>query len=509
MAESDPSGDPRVTSAAASSPSLVPELVLLRSRTGAALIAATVLASASGTLDASASQVAIPAIGRSLHAGVAGLQWTLTGYLLAVAALLLLSGALADRFGRRRLVTVGLCTMLVAAAGCALAPSIGVLIVARVVEGIGGAMVVPSSLAMLNGTLQPADRARGIGIWAGLETLATSVGPYVAGWLVDQSSWRVVYLLSAPLVVICLVVLRRVPDITSERRGQPIDVAGGVLAVLGLGALVYALTAGPGDGWLAARVIVTAVVGVGALIALVVVEAHRRAPMLRLSLFTSRQFDAINVGTFVLYGALAAAAYLVFLQCELRLGYSAAKAGAALIPETVMFLLLAPVSGALVSRIGPRWLMVVGILLVAAGFGWLSASHSGEPYATAILPGVLLWGVGIGVAVTPLTAAVLAAVHDADLGEASAINDASARVGGLLVIALVPALIGATGGRTLAGALSGGFEPAMLVMAGLCVVAALISAVFVSDARRHVAPRMAPRAPDHGCALPVTEALAT
>ena len=352
---------------AAPSPGIAPDLVLLRSRTGAALVATTVLASAACSLDASASQVAVPAIGRSLHAGVAGVQWTLTGYLLAVAALLLLAGALADRFGRRRLVTVGLSTMLVAAVSCTLAPSIGVLIAARIAQGIGGAMVVPSSLAMLNGTLRSADRARGIGIWAGLETLAISVGPYVAGWLVDDVTWRVVYLLSAPLILIALVVLQRVPETSSERRSQPIDIIGGGLAVLGLGGLVYALTVGPGAGWLAARVIVTAVVGLGALTALVVVEGRRRAPMLRRSLFASRQFDAINVGTFVLYGALAAAAYLVFLQCELRLGYSAAQAGAALIPETVMFLVLAPISGALVGRLGPRWLMVMGIVLVAAG----------------------------------------------------------------------------------------------------------------------------------------------
>ncbi len=482
-----------------------PDLVVLRSRTGAALIAATVLASASCSLDAGASQVAIPAIGRSLHAGVAGVQWTLTGYLLAVAALLLLSGALADRFGRRRLMTVGMCTMLLAAVVCSLAPSIGVLIGARIAQGIGGAMVVPSSLAMLNGTLRSADRARGIGIWAGLETLAISVGPYVAGWLVDDVSWRVVYLLSAPLIVIGLVVLRQVPEIASGRRGQPIDMIGGALAVLGLGALVYALTAGPRDGWLTAQVIVSGVLGIGALTVLVLVETHRRSPMLRLSLFASRQFDAINVSTFVLYGALGAAAYLVFLQCELHLGYSAAQAGAALIPETVMFLILAPISGILVAQFGPRWLMVVGILLVAAGLIWISNAHHGQSYAAAILPGAVLWGTGIGIAVTPLTAAVLAAVPDADLGEASGINDASARVGGLLMIALVPALIGATGGETLAGALRGGFQTAMLVMAGLCGLAALISAVFVTDERRSAAG-VAARAPDHGRASSVNEA---
>jgi EmrB/QacA subfamily drug resistance transporter len=487
----------------ATSSGVATDLVTLRSRSGAALIAATVLASAAGTLDATAPQVAVPAIGRALNAGVGGLQWALTGYLLTVAAFLLLSGALADRFGRRRLVTVGLCTMLVAAVGCSLAPSIGVLVGARVIQGIGGAMVVPSSLAMLNGTLRSEDRARGIGIWAGLETLAASVGPYVAGWLVDDVSWRAVFLLSAPLILIGLVVLRWVPDVTSGRRSEPVDTIGGVLAVLGLGGIVYALTSGPNAGWLTAPVVVSALVGASALVALVVVEGRRSAPMLRLSLFVSRQFDAINIGTFVLYGALGATSYLVFLECELHLGYSASAAGAALIPETVMFLLLAPVSGALVARVGPRWLMVAGILVVAGGFLLLSTAHAGESYAVAILPGAVLWGIGIGIAVTPLTAAVLAAVSDDDLSEASAVNDASARVGGLLVIALVPALIGVSGGQTLAGSLKNGFEPAMLVMAGLCVVAALISALFVSNERRW-APRMAPRAPDHGCALPIT-----
>jgi EmrB/QacA subfamily drug resistance transporter len=470
------------TTTAARPRTLGPDLVVLRSATGAAVLAATVLASASGSLDASASQVAIPAVGRSLHAGVAGLQWTLTGYLLTVAALLLLSGALADRFGRRRLMTVGLCTMLAAEIGCALAPSIGVLIAARIVQGIGGAMVVPSSLAMVNGTMRPRDRALAIGLWAGLETLAISVGPYLSGWLVDDVTWRAVYLLSGPLIVAALIVLRWVPDVTATRHAESVDAIGGTLAVLGLGGVVYALTAGPGSGWLTVQVIVAGVLGLGALTALVIVESRRGSPMLRLSMFSSRQFDAINVSTFVLYGALGAASYLVFLECELHLGYSPAQAGAALIPETAMFLLLAPLSGALVAKVGPRWLMVAGMLLVTAGFVWISDAHRGESYAAAILPGALLWGIGIGIAVTPLTAAVLAAVSDVDLGEASAVNDASARVGGLLVIALVPALIGATGGRTLAGALNGNFQLAMLVLAGLCALAAVISLVFVSDA---------------------------
>lgn len=496
MTESTASFDWQAGAAGPGSP------VPLRSGAGVALVAATVLASLIGFLDASVVNVAVPAIGRSLGASVATLQWTLTSYLLAVAALLLLSGALADHFGRRRVLAAGLAVMLVASALCAAAPSAGVLIAARVVQGAGGALVVPSSLALLNGTLRPADRARGIGIWAGLATLGTTVGPYAGGWLTDHVSWRALFLLNPPLILAGLIVLRYVPDTGDERRPLSLDVPGALLAVAGLGGVIYALTAGPASGWASAPVLVAAVAGAVGLAALVPAERRRRAPMLRLSLFASRQFDAINVMTVLLYGALYAAFYLVTLQCELRLGYSAAQAGAALIPESAVFLALAPVSGALVARAGPRWLMVAGILAIGAGFGWLSAAHPGEGYAAALLPGALLWGVGTGLCVTPLTAAVLAAVSDADLGEASAINDATSRVGGVVLIALVPALIGATGGRSIARALAQGYQPAMIVLAALCAAAALVTALFVSDNRRAV-PRLAPPPRCHGCAAPV------
>jgi len=478
------------------------ELVVLRSPTGVALIAATVLASGVASYDANVVKVAIPAIGHGLGAGVAALQWTLTAYLITVAALLLLSGALADRFGRRRLVIIGLIGMGVFSVLCALAPSVGTLIAARAAQGIGAALVVPNSLALVNGTLRGGDRARGIGIWAGLETLFTTVGPYVGGWLVDQFSWRAVFWLNVPLVLVALLVLRHVPENAVAGRQGPLDLFGALLAVLGLGGVIYALNAGPDSGWLSAPVLVTGIVGVVALAALVPAERRRRAPMLRLSLFVSRQFDAINVMTLLYYGALGAAGYLVILQCELRLGYSPAQAGAALIPESVFFLVLAPVSGAMVKKFGARWLMVTGTLLVAGGFFWLAAAHPGQSYAAGILPGVLLWGLGLGISVTPLTAAVLAAVGDADLGEASGVNDASARIGGVVVIALVPVLIGATGGRSYAHALTAGYPPAMIVMGALCVAAALVTAVFVSDARGG-AHRCVPRSPEAGCAVAV------
>jgi MFS family permease len=224
----------------------------------------------------------------------------------------------------------------------------------------------------------------------------------------------------------------------------------------------------------------------------------------KLSLFGSRQFDAINVTTVLFYGALSAVGYLVVLECELQLHYSATRAGAALIPYSIVFLAVSPVSGALVARFGPRWFMTVGILTVAAGFVWLSSVDAGSSYAGGVLPGVLLWGLGIGLSVTPLTAAVLAAVRDDDLGEASAINDASSRIGGVVAIAVVPLLLGAGGGHSFAASLTNGYQPAMLVLTGSCVLAALVTAVLVSD-ERATAPRLAPTAPLHGCALPVPD----
>jgi MFS family permease len=238
------------------------------------------------------------------------------------------------------------------------------------------------------------------------------------------------------------------------------------------------------------------------LLALVPAERRVRDPMIKLSLFASRQFSAINVATVVFYGALAAGGYLLVLRCQLTLGYSATQAGAVLIPSSVMFLVLSPLSGALVPRIGARRPMTAGILAVGGAFLWLAFAPGGG-YAETILPGALLWGIGLGLTVTPLTAAVLAAVRDTDLGEASAISDVAARLGGAVLTALVPVLIGVRADQGLAAALENGFRPAMIVLTVLCVVAAAISAVFVRDG--HTAPtRFAAPAPFHGCALPDT-----
>jgi EmrB/QacA subfamily drug resistance transporter len=480
-------------------------LVALRSATGAALIAATVLASTVGFYDAYVINVAVPAIGRGLGAGVTSLQWVLTSYLVTVAALLLLSGALADRLGRRKVLATGLVVMLVASVLCAVAPSVGVLIAVRLAQGVGGALVVPSSLSLLNGTLQTSDRARAIGIWAALATLGTTLGPYVGGWLVDHASWRWVFIINVPLILVALVALRWVPETRAARAPSSLDWLGALLAVVGLGGVIYALIDGPAHGWLGVRVLVPGAIGLAAAAALVPVERRRRAPMLRLSLFASRQFDAINVTTVLFYGALAAAGYLLVLQCQLQLGYSASQSGAVLLPEAAVFLLVSPLSGALVPRLGPRWLMVAGILTVAVAFVWVSGADAGSSYATAILPAALLWGLGTGVAVAPLTAAVLAAVSDADLGEASAVSDAASRLGGVIAIALVPALIG-VGSSGLAQALDSGYQPAMLIFAALCAVSALVTAVWVANDAVEMVPGPSPRPLHHACALPMADA---
>ena len=463
--------------------------VALRSGTGIALVAATTVASMAAFLDAYVVNVAVPAIQQDLGASGAALQWSLTGYLVTVAALLLVAGALADRFGRRRILTVGLYVLLVSSILAAIAPSTGTLIAARFAQGAGAALVTPSSLALLNGTLRTVDRPRAIGIWVGLATLGTTLGPYLGGWLVDHASWRAVFLLNLPLSIAGLLALRRVPESRAARTG-PFDGLGAVLGVLGIGGAVYALTEGAAAQWLQPNVVIAASIGGVALAALPAVERRAPTPMLKGSLFASRQFDAINATTVLFYGALAAASYLLVVHLQLRLGYSAAQAGAALIPNSIVLLALSPLSGTLVARLGPRWLMAAGILLVAIAWALLSGITPGDRYVTAILPAALLWGLGLALTVAPLTAAVLAAVPDTDLGEASAVNDAAARLGAVIAIALVPALLGG-GGAELGTALAGGYQTAMVALAAVGAAAALISALFTTNPARRASPARA------------------
>ena len=481
------------------------DLVALRSTHGRALVAATALSSTVPFLGAYVVYVAVPAIGEDLRSSAAGMQWVVTAYLLALAALILIAGMLVDHVGRRPVLRLGLLVSVLSSVLCAVAPTTETLVAARLLQGAGAALVVPSSLAMLNGTLLVADRARGIGLWAGLATLGTTLGPFAAGWLVDQASWRYVFVLDVPLALAALWALTRVPRVGSRRRRPSPDVAGGLLSVVGLAAVVWALATGPTRGWSDLGVVTAGPVGVLLLAALLPVERHQRDPLLPVPLLRSRQLGAIDLATLLLYGAVAAASYLVALQCQFSLGYSATAAGAALVPQSLVFLLLSPLVGSLVARTGARVLMVSGMAVTAAAFLWLSAVGPGDRYVAAVLPGALLWGIGLVLTVVPLTAAVLGAVQDSDLGAASALNDAAARVGAVLVVALVPALIGA-GGRGLGAALAGGYQPAMAVMAALGLGAALVTRAFVDDEAGDV-PVLVPPPSVHCCPVPDRELL--
>jgi predicted MFS family arabinose efflux permease len=326
------------------------------------------------------------------------------------------------------------------------------------------------------------------------------LGPYAAGWLIDQASWRYVFVLHVPLALAALWALTRVPSVGSRRRRPSPDVAGGLLSVVGLTAVVWALATGPVRGWSDLGVFTAGVVGVLLLAALLPVERQQRDPLLPVPLLRSRQLTTINVATLLLYGAVAAASYLVVLQCQFQLGYSATAAGAALVPQSLVFLLLSPFVGSLVARTGVRVLMVSGMAVTAGAFLWLSAIGPGDRYVTAVLPGALLWGIGLVLTVVPLTAAVLEAVEDGDLGAASALNDAAARVGAVLMVALVPALIGA-GDHGLADALAGGYQPAMAVLAGLALGAAVVTGAFVEDEVGEV-PVILPPPSVHCCPVP-------
>lgn len=470
----------------------------LSSREGRWVVIATALGSGLAFLDGSVVNVALPAIRRDLGGGISMQQWVLDGYLLTLSALLLLGGALGDRYGRRRVFVIGLVGFSAASLGCGLAPTGGTLIGARVVQGVAGALLVPGSLALIDASIRTADRGRAVGAWAGLAGVSSAIGPFVGGWLVDASSWRWVFLINLPLAVAAVAVTTRfVPE---SRRGddQPLDLVGAALVTVGLVGVVFPLIEVPAHGW-SALTIVSAVLGAAALSALVPVEHRQQAPMVPLEVFRSRQFVGVNLATLAVYAALSGALFLLALQLQTSLGYSALEAGAALLPITVIMLLLSPRMGAISQRIGPRLPMTVGPLVAGAGLVLMARVEPGVGYGGAVLPAVLVFGLGLSLTVAPLTSTVLASVPDSQAGVASGTNNAVARVAGLLAVATLPAAAG-IGQR--AGSLSDGFDRAMLIAAVLCAVGGAVSALTVTTARR-VRNQVQPGI-NHGCAHPCT-----
>lgn len=321
--------------------------IRLSSAQGRWIILTTVLGSSMALLDSTVVNVALPHIGRSLNADLASLQWTVNAYMVTLAGLILLGGSLGDRYGRRKIFVLGVVWFALGSLLCGIAPNAAILIVARALQGIGGALLVPGSLAIIQASFHPDDRARAVGLWSGLGGVGAAIGPFVGGWLVDGPGWRWVFLLNVPLAAICApVALRHVPESRDPAAHGRFDVLGAVLGAVGLALITYALIGK--DIW-------SGLIGVGVAVAFVTVERRRPEPMLPPSIFRSRQFTAVNLVTLCVYAAFGGFFFLAALQLQVVVGYSALGAGAALLPTTILMLLFSARSGALGEKTGPRF----------------------------------------------------------------------------------------------------------------------------------------------------------
>jgi EmrB/QacA subfamily drug resistance transporter len=420
------------------------------STAGRWVLLATVLGSSMALLDGTVVNVALPTIGRSLGASLAELQWTVTGYTLSLAGLILLGGSLGDRAGRRRVFLIGTVWFALASALCAAAPDIYVLIGARVLQGVGGALLTPGSLAIIQATFAPGERARAVGAWSGLGGVAAAVGPVLGGWLVQAAGWRWVFLLNLPLAAaVIAVTLRHVPETRDPEATGGFDVSGAALAALTLASITYALIEAPEPTGRVA-VIAAGVAGVVAAVGFFVVERRRtRAPdpvppMVPLDVFDSRQFRVINLITFLVYGAFGGVLFLLVLQLQVVSGYTPLKAGSALLPLTLLMLALSARSGSLAQRVGPRWPMTIGITGMAAGMLLMTRIGVHASYFADVLPAVVVYGLGLSLTVAPLTATVLASAAVRHAGVASGVNNAVARAASLVAVAALPAAVGLT-----------------------------------------------------------------
>jgi EmrB/QacA subfamily drug resistance transporter len=451
------------------------------------VLLATVLGSSVAMLDSTVVNVALPTLGRQLHTSLSGLQWTVTAYTLMLAGLILLGGALGDRFGRRRVFLVGVTWFALASALCGLAPGIGILIAARALQGVGGALLTPGALAIIQATFRAEDRPRAVGAWSGFGGVAGAVGPFLGGWLVAAAGWRWVFFLNLPLALIVVVVaVRHVPESSDPSAHGRFDILGAALAALTLACLTFALIQAPAPGFPRALVVAAAVAGAGAAVAFVLVERWRGrrqdgrapSPMLPLDVFASREFSSVNVVTFAVYAALGGNFFLLVLQLQVVAGFSPIAAGTSLLPVTLLMLVLSPRAGALAQRIGPRLPMTVGPLAAAAGLLLATRIGPHASYLTDVAPAVVAFGLGLSLTVAPLTATVLASADVRHAGVASGVNNAVARAAGLLAVAGLPWVAGLSkAGYHSPAEFSTGFRTAMIICAVLLVLGALLAAL--------------------------------
>ncbi len=456
----------------------------LGSGRGRWVLIATVLGSGMAQLDGTIVNVALPRIGEDLHAGLTSLQWTLNAYTLTLAGLLLLGGSLGDRMGRRRIFVIGIIWFALASAACAAAPTAELLITARAVQGVGAALLTPGSLAILEAVFRKDDRAAAVGAWSGLGGVATAIGPVVGGVLIGLApwGWRLAFLINLPLAaVVVLVSTRAIPETRDEQTTGRLDVGGIVLAALGLAGVIYALTEGPASGWTAAAV-TTLLLGLALLGAFLLVEHRAAAPIMPLSLFADRQFSGANLVTLVVYAALSGALFLIPVQLQRVSGFSPLAAGTALLPITVVMLLLSARMGRLAQRIGPRLPMTVGPVIAGCGLALLVRVGPDASYLRDLLPAVLVLALGLATTVAPLTATVLAAAPAHQVGVASAVNNDVARTAGLLAVAVLPGLAGITPAAYADPlTLSSGIHRAVLIAGALAALGGLLSFVTIRN----------------------------
>ncbi|NUT45279.1 MAG: MFS transporter [Thermoactinospora sp.] len=435
---------------------------------------ATVLGSGMAMLDSTVVNVALPFIGDDLNADMAGLQWTINAYTLTLAGLILLGGGLGDRYGRRKIFLIGTVWFAVASALCGLAPTIEILNLSRALQGVGGALLTPGSLAIIQASFCREDRPRAVGAWSGLGGVASAIGPLLGGWLVQGPGWRWAFLINLPFAALVVwVTLRHVPETRDEQAHGRFDVAGSVLAALALAGITY--------GLIESGAPIPLGLGVALAIAFVVLEI-RRSPdaLVPVSLFSNRVFSAINVVTLVMYGAMGVVFFLLGVQLQVVSGFSPIAAGSSLLPVTILMMLLSARAGEVAKRIGPRWPMTIGILVAGLGFVWLAFVGEGSSYWLQVIPAVTVFGLGLSAAVAPLTATVLASADERYAGTASGVNNAVARTGSLLLVAAIPPLVGLVGNAFKDPALfDAGYKQAMWISAVLMGVSALLTFVTI------------------------------
>ena len=462
------------------------ELLGYRSAQGRWVLAAMILGSSVAGIDSTVVAVALPAIGRNLHVGFQALQWTVTSYTLTLAALILLAGSLSDRWGRRRVFLAGLGWFTLASVLCAVAPGIGWLIAARAAQGIGGALMTPASLAIIEATFQPGDRTHAIGTWAGFTGVSAAIAPFLGGWLLQAGSWRAIFLINVPVAAVTAwTTWRHVPESRGTSLSGGADWRGSAAAVAALATITYAIIVLPAAGVASAQFAAAVTLGLVSSAAFAVTERRARHPMLPPAIFAPAQFRAANAVTFVVNGALGGFAFVFIPALEVVAGYSPVVAGSALVPVTAVTLLLSSASGRLAQRIGPRPQIVAGSLVCAVASMFAVRIGSQAGYWTAVLPVAVLFGLGLASLLPPLTATAMNSAPDSQAGIASGVNNAVARAAGLLWIAALPAITGLTGAAyTHPARFRSSFAEISWICAAAFGCAAVLAATFIAGPGR-------------------------